>query len=41
MIVMILVDKDIKSLGDKLIIEGYDEDCVGAVSYDVVMIDMF
>lgn len=32
---MILVDKDIKSLGDKLIIEGYDEDCVGAVSYDV------
>lgn len=32
---MILVDRDIKALGSKLIVNGYDEESVGSVSYDL------
>ena len=34
---MILVDKNIKSLAEKIIIKGYDENNVGPVSYDVTI----
>lgn len=34
---MILVDKEIKQRGKDIVIEGYDENNVNSVSYDVTL----